>query len=161
MAGPRITRVFGAVNIGSFRVSAIVAGINEMGDMVVLGSGHRASQGIKRGYVTDMAAATYAVRDAVERAGSPDAITLDILVGNADALGLTGLATELRDRKTRRALPHKMERVGYVPVRNPDASDGLFKLGDRRQAVYAKRALSPADQIRAARRIPNPWARAA
>ena len=68
MAGPRITRVFGAVNIGSFRVSAIVAGINEMGDMVVLGSGHRASQGIKRGYVTDMAAATYAVRDAIDRA---------------------------------------------------------------------------------------------
>jgi cell division protein FtsA len=36
--------------------------------MVVLGSSHRASQGIKRGYVTDMAAATYAVRDAIERA---------------------------------------------------------------------------------------------
>ncbi|MCJ2185531.1 cell division protein FtsA [Novosphingobium beihaiensis] len=68
MAAPRITRVFGAVNIGSFRISAIVAGINEMGDMVVLGSGHRASQGIKRGYVTDIAAATYAVRDAIDRA---------------------------------------------------------------------------------------------
>ena len=68
MAGPRITRVFGAVNIGSFRISAIIAGINELGDMVVLGSGHRASQGIKRGYVTDMAAATYAVRDAIDRA---------------------------------------------------------------------------------------------
>src|SRR3546814_17551725 len=33
-----------------------------------MGSGHRASQGIKRGYVTDMPAATYAIRDAVERA---------------------------------------------------------------------------------------------
>ena len=68
MAGPRITRVFGAVNIGSFRISAIVAGISETGDMIVLGSGHRASQGIKRGYVTDMTAATYAVRDAIDRA---------------------------------------------------------------------------------------------
>lgn len=68
MAGPRLTRVMGAVNMGSFRISAIVAGITENGDLVVLGSGHRASQGIKRGYVTDMAAATYAVRDAVERA---------------------------------------------------------------------------------------------
>jgi len=58
----------GAVNIGSFRISAIIAGITEDGDLIVLGSGHRASQGIKRGYVTDMAAATYAVRDAVERA---------------------------------------------------------------------------------------------
>jgi cell division protein FtsA len=64
----RIGRVFGAVNIGSFRVSAMIAGISETGEMTVLGSGHRAAQGIKRGYVTDMAAATYAVRDALERA---------------------------------------------------------------------------------------------
>lgn len=68
MAAPRITRVFGAVNIGSFRISAMIAGLSDTGEMVVLGSGHRAAQGIKRGYVTDMASATYAVRDAVERA---------------------------------------------------------------------------------------------
>lgn len=68
MAAPRIARVFGAVNIGSFRISAMVAGLSETGEMIVLGSGHRAAQGIKRGYVTDMAAATYAVRDAIERA---------------------------------------------------------------------------------------------
>lgn len=68
MAPPRIARVFGAVNIGSFRISAMIAGLTETGEMVVLGSGHRAAQGIKRGYVTDMQAATYAVRDAVERA---------------------------------------------------------------------------------------------
>lgn len=68
MATPRIVRTFGAVNIGSFRISAMVAGLTETGEMVVLGSGHRAAQGIKRGYVTDMQAATYAVRDAVERA---------------------------------------------------------------------------------------------
>jgi cell division protein FtsA len=65
---PRIGRVFGAVNIGSFRISAMIAGLSETGEMIVLGSGHRAAQGIRRGYVTDMAAATYAVRDAVERA---------------------------------------------------------------------------------------------
>jgi cell division protein FtsA len=68
MAAPRITRVFAAVNIGSFRISAMIAGQSETGEMVVLGSSHRAAQGIKRGYVTDMQAATYAVRDAVERA---------------------------------------------------------------------------------------------
>ena len=68
MPPPRIARVFGAVNIGSFRISAMVAGLSETGEMLVLGSGHRAAQGIKRGYVTDMAAATFAVRDAVERA---------------------------------------------------------------------------------------------
>lgn len=65
---PRFINVIGAVNIGSFRISAMIAGITESGELQVLGSGHRAAQGIKRGYVTDMAAATYAVRDAVERA---------------------------------------------------------------------------------------------
>jgi cell division protein FtsA len=68
MPPPRISRVYGAVNVGSFRISAMIAGLSETGEMVVLGSGHRASQGIKRGYVTDMVAATYAVRDAIERA---------------------------------------------------------------------------------------------
>lgn len=53
----------------------------------------------------------------------------------------------------RRALPHKLERVGYVPVRNPDADDGLFKLRGKRQAIYALRSLTLADQVRAARRV--------
>lgn len=64
----RLTKVFGAVNIGSFRISAMIMGETENGDLLVLGSGHRASQGVKRGYITDMRAATYAIRDAVERA---------------------------------------------------------------------------------------------
>ena len=68
MGLPRIAKVFGAVNVGSFRISAMIMGLSETGEMIVLGSGNRASQGIKRGYVTDMTAATYAIRDAVERA---------------------------------------------------------------------------------------------
>lgn len=64
----RISKVFAAVNAGSFRISAMIMGLTEGGELQVLGSGHRASQGIRRGYVTDMPAATYAIRDAVERA---------------------------------------------------------------------------------------------
>ncbi|NQZ48211.1 MAG: cell division protein FtsA, partial [Erythrobacter sp.] len=67
-AKQRLARVFGAVNVGSFRISAMIMGETETGDLVVLGSGHRASAGVKRGYITDMKAATYAIRDAVERA---------------------------------------------------------------------------------------------
>lgn len=67
-AKARLIRVLGAVNIGSFRISAMIMGETETGELMVLGSGHRASAGIKRGYVTDMRAATYAIRDAVERA---------------------------------------------------------------------------------------------
>ncbi len=94
MAGPRLTRVLGAVNMGSFRISAIVAGITEDGDLIVLGSGHRASQGIKRGYVTDMTAATYAVRDAVERAERMANVSVSsVWIGCSGA----GLASQVAD----------------------------------------------------------------
>jgi cell division protein FtsA len=75
-AKARLTRVFGAVNVGSFRISAMIMGESESGELLVLGSGHRASQGIKRGYVTDMRAATYAIRDAVERAEKNAGLTV-------------------------------------------------------------------------------------
>lgn len=89
----RITRVFGAVNIGSFRVSAMIAALMENGEMQVLGSGHRASQGISRGYVVDMAAATYAVRDALDRAEKLANTRVDsVWIGCSGA----GLASEIR-----------------------------------------------------------------
>jgi len=68
MAGPRITRAYGAVNIGSFRISAMIMGQDENGSMVVLGSSHRKSEGVKRGYVTEMRAASLAIRQALEKA---------------------------------------------------------------------------------------------
>lgn len=64
----RLARTYAAVNVGSFRISAMIMGETESGELQVLGSGHRASAGIKRGYVTDMTAAAHAIRDAVERA---------------------------------------------------------------------------------------------
>ncbi|RIV87840.1 cell division protein FtsA [Aurantiacibacter zhengii] len=92
-ASQRIARVVGAVNVGSFRISAMIAAITEDGDMQVLGSGHRASQGIKRGYVVDMAAATYAVRDALERAEKLAGTSVDsVWIGCSGA----GLASEIR-----------------------------------------------------------------
>jgi cell division protein FtsA len=92
MPAPRISRVFGAVNIGSFRVSAMIAGLADNGELIVLGSGHRAAQGIKRGYVTDMQAATYAVRDAIERAEKiADVSVSSVYVGCSGA----GLASQI------------------------------------------------------------------
>ncbi|KLE33834.1 cell division protein FtsA [Aurantiacibacter luteus] len=89
----RIARVFGAINVGSFRISAIIAGITEDGELQVLGSGHRASQGISRGYVVDMGAATYAVRDALERAEKLAGTSVDaVWIGCSGA----GLASEIR-----------------------------------------------------------------
>ena len=62
-----------------------------------------------------------------------------------------GAALEwLHDLRFRRALPHRMERCGYVPCRNPNAEDGLWKVNGRRQALYAKAGLSPDGRLKAA-----------
>lgn len=90
MAGSsRISRLYGAVSIGSFRVSAMIAGLTETGEMMVLGSGHRASQGIRRGYVTDMAAATYAARDSIERAEKAAGISISKVWVGCSGAGLS------------------------------------------------------------------------
>lgn len=93
------------------------------------------------------------LRDCIEAMNNPQVLTIAALVERATAMARFDLADELRDRKSRRALPHRLERVGYVPVRNPDADDGLFKVQQRRQAVYAQRRLSIADQVAAARKL--------
>lgn len=93
------------------------------------------------------------LRDVLEEAGDKDAVTLLDLIQAAEDLKLFDLAGELKDRRNRRSLPHKLERVGYVPVRNPDADDGLFKVRGKRQTVYAKRNLNLATQIKAARLV--------
>jgi len=93
------------------------------------------------------------LRDVIEELSQPQAVTIAQLVEAAQRLRLGGLVDELQDRGKRRAMPHRMERVGYVPVRNPDAKDGEFKIAGRRQTVYAQRTLTPADQIRWARLV--------
>ncbi|MFM2301470.1 MAG: cell division protein FtsA [Pseudomonadota bacterium] len=95
MAPPRISRTYAAVNIGSFRISAMIAGLSETGEMIVLGSGHRAAQGIKRGYVTDMQAATYAVRDAVERAEKMANISVKSVWIGASGAGLASQVAQV------------------------------------------------------------------
>lgn len=93
------------------------------------------------------------LRDVLDHLRQPPVLTVGQLVDAATSLQQLGLAEELKDRKSRRAMPHKLERVGYVPVRNPDADDGLFKVGGKRQAVYALKSLNLAEQIKAARLV--------
>lgn len=80
-----------------------------------------------------------------------DAVVLEDIISKAHAAGLSGLADELSDRKARRSIPHKLGRAGYVPVHNPDAKDGLWAIEGKRVTVYAKKSMSSAEQIVAAR----------
>lgn len=93
------------------------------------------------------------LRDVIEQLGDPEALTVTHLVNTAANMQMLSLSEELRERKNRRALPHRLERVGYTPVRNPDATDGLFKVSGRRVAVYARESLPLSLQIRAARSV--------
>jgi hypothetical protein len=87
--------------------------------------------------------------DVIDALNNPDALTIKQLTAAA-----MGEAAEwLLDRRNRRALPHRLERCGYVSVNNPEAKDGLWKLNDVRQVIYAKASLSPQQQITAARKL--------
>ena len=94
--------------------------------------------------------------DALDELGNPDAVTLSMLVAavqdvfnpNAD----NSLANWLQDRRNSRQIPHRMEAVGYVRVRNDDAKDGRWKTGGR-VVVYARRELSVGERIAVVRRL--------
>ena len=68
MAQPKNDTLITALDIGSWKVSALIAERTPGGDIQVLGTGQRESRGVKRGYVADMAATEAAVREAVEQA---------------------------------------------------------------------------------------------
>jgi len=87
--------------------------------------------------------------DLIDAFGNPDALTLRMLLEKA-----TGEAVEwLLERKHRRAIPHRLERCGYVSTRNLNAKDGLWVINKVRQQIYAKDSLSPAARLKAARKL--------
>lgn len=85
--------------------------------------------------------------DAIDKLGKPDAITIRQITNAEEG----DFAEWLRDRKNRRAIPHRLEKCGDVPVRNDTADDGLWVINNKRQAVYAKSSLSIRDRFQAAR----------
>jgi Family of unknown function (DUF5906) len=90
--------------------------------------------------------------DALDKLGSPPAITLGSIVARA----APDFADYLRDRRNRRKIPHRLDECGYVPVRNSAAKDGLWVITGKRQAIYAKRELPLRDQLAAAEQLTNP-----
>ena len=87
--------------------------------------------------------------DLLDDLDNPPALTLGRIQGRAEG----DFGDWIKDRKNRRTIPHRMERCGYVPVRNPDAQDALWKVGGKRQTIYASASLNLADRMRAARNL--------
>jgi cell division protein FtsA len=57
-----------ALDVGSSKVSAMIAEPEEEGRLRILGTGQRESRGVKRGYIADMEKSELAIREAVEQA---------------------------------------------------------------------------------------------
>jgi hypothetical protein len=91
--------------------------------------------------------------DVIDLMGRPNAFTLSTLIYTAETQSggcNGGFIDWLRDRKNIKAIPHRLENCGYIKARNPDAKDGDWRIGGRRQTVYAQKSLSLRDQIAAA-----------
>ena len=88
MAAPTEIPLIAALDIGSSKVSAIIARPDTDGRLTVLGSGQRESRGVKRGYITDMAASEFAVREAVELAERMSGLTVEDVWASYGAGGL-------------------------------------------------------------------------
>jgi hypothetical protein len=87
--------------------------------------------------------------DVLDRLGNPDAVTLTRVADHADG----DFAIWLRDRKNYKKVGYRFEVCGYAAVRNQNVKDGLWKLGDKRQTVYAKACLSVRERYLAAQQL--------
>ncbi|MFN3944401.1 MAG: cell division protein FtsA [Allosphingosinicella sp.] len=68
MPTPPVRKLVTALDIGSSKVSALIAEPTEDGELRILGTGQRESRGVKRGFVADMEKSEIAIREAVEQA---------------------------------------------------------------------------------------------
>ncbi|MGB5020547.1 cell division protein FtsA [Sphingorhabdus sp.] len=64
----RYEKILSALDIGTSKVSALIAGVGEDGELTVLGTGQRESKGVVRGHISDIGQAELSVRQAVEQA---------------------------------------------------------------------------------------------
>jgi cell division protein FtsA len=88
MPQPADTQVIAALDIGSSKVSALIVTADPDQRLRVLGTGQRESRGVKRGYICDMEASEFAVREAVELAERMSGVTIDEVWASYGAGGL-------------------------------------------------------------------------
>jgi len=99
---------------------------------------------------SNVAPETAELADVLDRLDNPDVVTLTQITLEAQD---SEFVAWLKDRRNIRQIPHRFAEVGYEPVRNTGAGDGLWKVRGRRQAIYAKRELSLNERLRAIGRM--------
>jgi cell division protein FtsA len=91
MKAARVEKLISAIDIGSSKVSALIAGKTDTGELLVLGTGQRESRGVTRGCIADIEQAELSVRHAVEQAERIAGINIDRIWVGMSAGGLDSL----------------------------------------------------------------------
>ena len=91
MKAARVEKIISAIDIGSSKVSALIAGQTDSGELIVLGTGQRESRGVTRGCIADIEQAELSVRHAVEQAERIAGINIDRVWLAMSAGGLDSL----------------------------------------------------------------------
>ena len=90
MAPPPVRKLVTALDIGSSKVSALIAEPGDDGELRIMGTGQRESRGVRRGLIADMERAEATIREAVEQAERIAGINIDDVFVGMSAGGLVG-----------------------------------------------------------------------
>lgn len=97
--GPRLMgrseRIVAALDVGTSKVAAIIANVDANGAARVIGSGLRASNGLKRGLVADMGRTDSAIRAAMMQAENSAGVQVESVLVNLSAGDLSSDTTSV------------------------------------------------------------------
>jgi cell division protein FtsA len=85
---PAADKLVAALDIGSSKISAMIAAPDTDGRLRILGTGQRESRGVKRGLIADMGKSEIAIREAVEQAERIAGTSIDEVFVGFSAGGL-------------------------------------------------------------------------
>lgn len=85
--------------------------------------------------------------DILEALGNPTVVTLKQIIGRAAGTEIWGWLVE---RKNRRSIGHRLEKIRYERLDHPTADQGLWKIAGERQVVYGRMDVPIPERFRAA-----------
>ncbi len=91
MSTAKVERLIAALDVGSSKVTALIVGKTEDGELLALGTGQRESRGVVRGAIANMEQAELSVRHAVEQAERIAGFNIEKVVVGLSAGGIDSL----------------------------------------------------------------------
>ena len=85
--------------------------------------------------------------DILDALGQPDVVTLDQVITKAADLAPTFADWLMDQQRNARRIPHRFEDCGYIAVRNPDDTQGRWKIDGKRHTIYGKVTLTERERL--------------